>query len=390
MLPIAIISIFAVPLLQAPWPCGDTFTVSQGNDGAHTHFGKEQYAWDFALPVGTPVLAAADGTVAMVRDDSDRGGCGSSFGDDGNYVVIDHGDGSAALYLHLAQDSSPVQEGQPVRAGDLLGRTGLTGWVCGAHLHFQVQSLCGSWYCQSQQAQFDVVGIPTTLQSLGSFNCVECGVELGGEVATVDEHDPSCFTGVDERWSTEVDGLDQRYFTAPTTDDETGSEAGVWRFVASDEGDHEVLVHVPMAEGLSNAARYRVFHDHGEDDWVVDQGDGAGWHSLGVYSFAAVDDPRIELSNATGEPEALGRRVAFDAVAMHPVHVRDPLGPADDPDDGSTSPGNPTSGTRGDGDVGGCACRSVGPHGRGTPGAWPLWWAGIVVMCARPRRLGHD
>ncbi|HEY5927142.1 MAG TPA: M23 family metallopeptidase, partial [Kofleriaceae bacterium] len=119
-----------------PWTANVSFAVTQDhNHGSHLNF--DRWAWDFGTPVGTPILAAHFGTVRLVRGDSARGGCSSSFGGDANYVVIDQGNGYESLYLHL--ESVTVAKGQLVERGDLIGYSGQTGWSCGAHLHFAIQ-----------------------------------------------------------------------------------------------------------------------------------------------------------------------------------------------------------------------------------------------------------
>ena len=82
---------------------------------------------DLAAPAGTPVRAAADGTV----DFSGR------RGDAGNLVEIAHADGTRTRYAHL--DSMKVQAGETVRAGQVLGAVGSTGRSTGPHLHFAVE-----------------------------------------------------------------------------------------------------------------------------------------------------------------------------------------------------------------------------------------------------------
>jgi hypothetical protein len=139
-----------------PWQGGVSYRVSQGH-GVGSHTGKGVYAWDFAMPSGTPVRAAHDGVVRRARGDSTIGGCSSSYANSANYVVLDRGDGLESLYLHLS--STTVQPGDIITRGQLLGFSGATGWACGAHLHYQVQlSPDGggttSWYNQSQHEFF--------------------------------------------------------------------------------------------------------------------------------------------------------------------------------------------------------------------------------------------
>jgi murein DD-endopeptidase MepM/ murein hydrolase activator NlpD len=81
---------------------------------------------DYAVPVGTPVLAAGSGTVVFA-------GVQSGFG---NTVVIDNGNGVTTLYGHLS--SIGVGVGQSVGDGDVLALSGASGTVSGPNLHFGV------------------------------------------------------------------------------------------------------------------------------------------------------------------------------------------------------------------------------------------------------------
>lgn len=119
-----------------PWTANTAFWVTQGHNGG-SHTGLGAWAWDFGMPVGTPILAAHFGTVRLVKANSAGGGCSSVFANDANFVIVDQGNGYESLYLHL--DSVAVAAGQAVQRGDLVGYSGQTGWSCGPHLHFQVQ-----------------------------------------------------------------------------------------------------------------------------------------------------------------------------------------------------------------------------------------------------------
>lgn len=119
-----------------PWHLGEAHRVTQGHFGP-SHYGHAAWAWDFSMVPGTPVLAAQGGEVRLVKGDSTIGGCDSAYASHANYVVVDLGDGTESLYLHLS--SVDVTVGETVVRGQRLGLSGATGWACGAHLHYQRQ-----------------------------------------------------------------------------------------------------------------------------------------------------------------------------------------------------------------------------------------------------------
>lgn len=172
----------APPGYLLPWQGGQIHSVTQGEETGFTHNGTAAYAFDFDLSY-TTVVAARSGKVAMVREDSNQGGCSAFYSASSNYVVIDHGDGTAGLYLHLAYDSAQVAVGQEVRQGEPIAISGETGVTCsgdtgldpGAHLHFQVQPFVeGKYFTQSQPIAFDDIptndGVPVYGRSYVSGN----------------------------------------------------------------------------------------------------------------------------------------------------------------------------------------------------------------------------
>ncbi|WP_233852448.1 M23 family metallopeptidase [Paraburkholderia sp. HD33-4] len=84
---------------------------------------------DFAAPKGTPVVAAASGTVRFV-------GFKPGYG---NIVVLSHPRGFTTHYAHLSAFSRELRVGKPVTEGQALGAVGSTGTATGAHLHFEVR-----------------------------------------------------------------------------------------------------------------------------------------------------------------------------------------------------------------------------------------------------------
>jgi len=127
--------------LQLPTPLGLEVHITQGNDGAFSHFGDERFAWDFGVELGTEVRAAAAGVVVWIRDDSTSFGTTPDFKEDANFAVLDHGGGLFTSYVHLAADSARVAIGDVVDAGEVLATTGLSGQMTGPHLHFQVENV---------------------------------------------------------------------------------------------------------------------------------------------------------------------------------------------------------------------------------------------------------
>ena len=83
---------------------------------------------DFAAPIGTPILAAGDGTIV-------RAGPFSSYG---NYVRIRHANGYETAYAHMSRFARGMRAGVRVRQGQVIGYVGNTGRSTGPHLHYEV------------------------------------------------------------------------------------------------------------------------------------------------------------------------------------------------------------------------------------------------------------
>lgn len=125
-------TVFADGALQWPLPVAGTITSPQGYR-TDPVTGKISYhsGTDISVPEGTPILAAADGTVTVANAFDSWGG---SYG---YYVKIDHGDGLTTLYAHCSRICVTV--GQEVKAGQVIAYVGHTGRATGAHLHFEVR-----------------------------------------------------------------------------------------------------------------------------------------------------------------------------------------------------------------------------------------------------------
>ena len=105
---------------------------------------KNERALDFKVKSGTKVCAARAGIVISARKDSDKGGLKKENLSDGNYVSIQHIDGSVAHYWHLKKDGALVNVGDTVKTGQWIGLSGNTGYSAFPHLHFEVQGYDGS------------------------------------------------------------------------------------------------------------------------------------------------------------------------------------------------------------------------------------------------------
>ena len=171
----------APPGYVLPWVGGEIHAVTQGEETSFTHNGTAAYAFDFDLSYDT-VVAARGGRVTSVREDSNLGGCSRFYSASANYVVIDHGDGTSGLYLHLAYDSVTVEVGQMVARGEPIAISGETGVTCagegmapGPHLHFQVErTQPATYFTQSLPMAFDDVpgreGVPQEPKTYVSGN----------------------------------------------------------------------------------------------------------------------------------------------------------------------------------------------------------------------------
>jgi murein DD-endopeptidase MepM/ murein hydrolase activator NlpD len=83
---------------------------------------------DFAVPTGTPVMAAGSGTIAFM-------GRANGYG---NFVKISHGNGYMTDYGHLSRFAPGMRKGARVRQGQIFAYSGMTGVATGPHLHYEI------------------------------------------------------------------------------------------------------------------------------------------------------------------------------------------------------------------------------------------------------------
>lgn len=134
--------------LGTPTPCIITSYFGLRTDPVTGEEYKAHGAIDIAPTNGATygtvnIIAAKDGTVtystgkaSACPSNSTNSDCGGGYG---NYVSIEHADGTKTLYAHMYQNSITVETGDTVKAGQVIGKMGSSGKSTGMHLHFEVR-----------------------------------------------------------------------------------------------------------------------------------------------------------------------------------------------------------------------------------------------------------
>lgn len=116
--------------LRYIWPLENSEAIVTDTYGYRTHASTGQESFhagaDFAADYGTNVLAVADGTVPDCREDPANG----------STLTLEHADGVQTQYAHLS--AFLVEAGDAVRQGQIIAKTGDSGWTTGPHLHLNV------------------------------------------------------------------------------------------------------------------------------------------------------------------------------------------------------------------------------------------------------------
>lgn len=130
---------------RLPWGHATSMKLTQDcNDSCCSdHVGSDKYAWDFANGGGFTVRAARAGTITHFKINSTKGCATTACSTYVNMIVIDHGDGTQATYMHLEGASAEpgITCGAHVDQGQALATAGTTGHSTGVHLHFQVSKV---------------------------------------------------------------------------------------------------------------------------------------------------------------------------------------------------------------------------------------------------------
>jgi murein DD-endopeptidase MepM/ murein hydrolase activator NlpD len=281
--------------------------------------------WDYALDVGTPVLAAAGGAVIWAGY-SDDGCAWPALG-----VILDHGNGYQSFYWHLSQVNVAI--GQQVRRGEVVGLAGASGCAEGPHLHFALHFLgrqvdpegwCGAGADPWGQHPAGVASA-----WLWTDRISPCFYPEGSIL--VDNAGPA-FMPSGTQWNEGRGGVggsaqwaasEARSGVVPIGDPgqlDGVVEGGTWRPDLLHEGRYHVYAFIPYwvhGTADSQAAHYVVHHAAGETVVVADQALHVDrWVDLGVHGFTAGRQGFVYLDNLTDEA---GFCVWFDAVLWVPV-----------------------------------------------------------------------
>jgi murein DD-endopeptidase MepM/ murein hydrolase activator NlpD len=84
---------------------------------------------DFAVPTGTPVMAAGSGTISLAGKENGYG----------NIVVVQHANGYSTAYAHLSRFAAGIKSGTHVRQGQIIAYSGMSGMATGPHLHYEIR-----------------------------------------------------------------------------------------------------------------------------------------------------------------------------------------------------------------------------------------------------------
>ncbi|MBN1484901.1 MAG: peptidoglycan DD-metalloendopeptidase family protein [Chloroflexia bacterium] len=281
-----------------------------GNRGAQSYDGHD--GWDYVLPAGADVLAAASGEVVFA------GFLDTLCPTPAGLVVLDHGQGYRTLYWHFQHVY--VQEGDRVPQGQPLGAVGSTGCSTGPHLHFGVQWLgrdtdpygwCGSEQVPEDPWAAHPAGAPS--RWLWADRPSPCPVPARALV--LDDADGRCSRSEALWYEAPVGYAGHAFWTYTTADVSRSTHRVLWRPELPEAGRYFVYAYVPWYDSGrpdTTQARYRIRYAGGQSTVVVDQAHAAGlWVLLGAFNFQQGSDGYVYLDEVTADG---GTTIWFDAV----------------------------------------------------------------------------
>jgi len=136
-----------------PYAVGETYSTNLTNctSSYHAPGMSDQFAIDFAMPIGAEITAARPGQVFYIEESGIDGGFPN------NLVVVAHSDGTFGAYMHLTENGALVEVGDFISQGDPIGLSGSTGLAGYPHLHFVV--------IKEKPLEFPYVSVPVTFKN---------------------------------------------------------------------------------------------------------------------------------------------------------------------------------------------------------------------------------
>ncbi len=133
-----------------PYPVGEAYKVKLSNCSGSYHSAgmPDEFAIDFVMDIGTLITASRPGLVVYIQES------GYDGSHPNNLVIVDHGDGTFAEYMHLTHNGALVKKGDYVEKGDDIGLSGSTGLAGYPHLHFVVAKDSWQWMYTSTPVTF--------------------------------------------------------------------------------------------------------------------------------------------------------------------------------------------------------------------------------------------
>ncbi|MCW1969350.1 MAG: peptidoglycan DD-metalloendopeptidase family protein [Anaerolineae bacterium] len=273
---------------------------------------------DYGMVTGTPLLAAADGTVIKTLQLSTGYGI---------HVVLRHANNYYTLYAHMSEIS--VQVGQTVKAGTVVGLSGNTGNSTGPHLHFGVYrvpsvanvSVPNENYATDPFGWLDttspdpLINHPTTGRGAEAV-CLwrsDDKDEYHCNDVIIEDDDAKLSAVLTGDWKTSNIGLNGSHYISNTEKVESPAHAS-WKNTIRQAGLHRIEVFVPSQNATTRTAKYRIYT--GNNVWqevIIDQLPyNNEWVTLGVYELP-VGESHVWLSSNTDEPNGT-TRIAADAI----------------------------------------------------------------------------
>ena len=131
------------PEIYLPFESGKSYKILQGFNGSFTHTKlNNRFALDFQMAVGEQICSVADGIVIEVVSGYKNGGYSKQWNGFDNYIWVFHPElNLISVYAHLKHKGSLVEVGERVKANQVIGLSGNTGFSTEPHLHFAMLML---------------------------------------------------------------------------------------------------------------------------------------------------------------------------------------------------------------------------------------------------------